>query len=127
MRIQAFLPILALCAALAGCATTERPKPLGGADVVQLAREGRSAKEIIEELRRTDTVLPLQASDIVALHEAGVPNEVLDYLQQAQIEEMRWRDRYSRMYMSPTFRGFGPCPWPPSSVLRPYRGGLWGC
>ena len=113
----------------AGCATVERPKPLTGADVVALAREGKTPQQIIEELKRTDTVLPLQASDFIKLHEAGVQPEVLDYLQRAQIDEIRWRDRYSQMYWyGPGFyRGFGPCPWPPSSFMRPYRGGPWGC
>ena len=102
---------------------------LSGADVVALVKEGKTPQQVIAELRRTNTVLPLWASDIVALHESGVPNEVLDYLQRAQIDEIRWRDRYSRMQMSPAYRGFGfgPCPWPPPGVLRPYRGGIWGC
>ena len=113
--------------ALSGCATLfERPPPLSGADIVNLAKSGRTAPEIIEELKRTDTVLPLQASDIVALHESGVPKEVLDYMQRAQIDEIRWRDRYSQGYWYGPgyYRGFGPCPFPP---LRPYRGGPWGC
>ena len=115
-----------LLLALAGCATLDGPKPLTGAEIVILSNSGKTAPEIIEELRRTGTVLPLQASDIVALHESGVPKEVLDYLQRAQIDEIRWRDRYSRGYWyGPGFyRGFGPCPWPP---MRPYRGGPWGC
>ena len=123
MRTLGFWLILLLAA---GCATLERPVPLSGADVVNLAKSGKTAPQIIEELKRTDTVLPLQASDIVALHESGVPNEVLDYLQRAQIDEIRWRDRYSHGYWYGPgyYRGFGPCPFPP---LRPYRGGPWGC
>jgi hypothetical protein len=115
----------------AGCATLERPKPLTGADVVFLSKSGKTAPEIIQELKRTDTVLALQASDFLKLHEAGVPAEVLDYLQRAQIDEIRWRDRYSQMYLygpgfGPGF-GWGPCPWPPYGFRRPYRGGPWGC
>ena len=123
MRTLGFWLILLLAA---GCATLDPPKPLTGADIVSLAKGGKTAPEIIEELQRTGTVLPLQASDIVALHESGVPNEVLDYLQRAQIDEIRWRDRYSQSYWYGPgyYRGFGPCPFPP---LRPYRGGPWGC
>ncbi len=127
MRTLLFRLLLPLLFALDGCATIERPAPLTGADVVAMARDGKSSKEIIDALRRTGTVLPLQASDIVALHDSGVPNEVLDYLQWAQIEEMRWRDRQSQMYWGPSFRGLGPCPWPPPNFMRPYRGGPWGC
>ena len=123
MRTLGFCLILLFAA---GCATLEQAKPLSGPDIVFLAKSGKTAPEIIEELRRTGTVLPLQASDILALHDAGVPNEVLDYLQRAQIDEIRWRDRYSQNYWYGPgyYRGFGPCPFPP---LRPYRGGPWGC
>jgi len=113
------LSLLLLSAA--GCATLEGPKPLTGAQVVELAKSGRTAPQIIEELKRTRTVLSLQASDIVALHESGVPNEVLDYLQQAQIEEIRWRERLSQSYWygPGLYRGFDPYPLPPPR--RPRR------
>ena len=123
MRTLGFCLILLFAV---GCATVDQAKPLSGPDIVFLAKSGKTAPEIIEELRRTSTVLPLQASDILALHDSGVPNEVLDYLQRAQIDEIRWRDRYSQSYWYGPgyYRGFGPCPFPP---LRPYRGGPWGC
>lgn len=125
MRILAVLFSAMLAA---GCATSEpRPQPLTGAEVVALAKEGKSPKQIIAELQRTDTVLPLRASDIVALHESGVPKEVLDYLQRAQIDDIRWRDRNSAFWYGPLNRGFGPCPWPYSGFRRPYLGGPWGC
>ena len=126
MRRLAF-PLILL--ALAGCATIERPKPLTSEDVVALAKSGRSRAQIIEELKNTDTVLTLQASDFVRLHQAGVPTEVLDHLQRAQIDEIRWRDRYSQNYWSPLYRGFGPCPWgyPSGFMGPPYRGRFWGC
>ena len=118
MRTLGFSLLLLIAA---GCATVEQPKPLSAADVVEMAKSGKSPQQIIGELKRTDTVILLQASDIVALHEAGVPNEVLDYLQRVQIDEIRWRDRslywygpgYGRYY------GWGPC-------FGPYRG-RWGC
>jgi hypothetical protein len=122
------LSFLLICALAGGCATVEGPKPLNGAEIVALAKGGRTPQQIIDELKRTDTVLPLQASDIVALHEAGVPNEVLDYLQAAQINDIRWRDRNSSFYWYGTLnRGFGPCPWPYRGFNRPYVGGPWGC
>lgn len=118
-----------LALALGACATTEpRPAPLTGADIVERVRAGQPAAEIVAELQRTRTVLPLQASDFVALHDQGVPPEVLDYLQRAQIDEIRWRDRNSAYYWyGPMNRGFGPCPWPYTGFRRPYAGGPWGC
>ena len=117
-------PLAALM--LASCATLQGPKPLSGADIVALAKNGKSAPDIIQELERTNTVLALQASDIVGLHEAGVPREVLDYLQRRQIDEIRWSDRYSYSYWyggGGFYRPFAPCPWPP--YRYPYRGGPW--
>jgi len=114
------LGFLLICALLGGCATVDRPKPLTGAEIVALSKEGRSAEEIIAELKRTDTVLALRASDYVALHDAGVPDEVLNYLQLAQIEDIRWRER--SLYYGPGwgyYYGWGPC-------FGPYRG-RWGC
>jgi len=111
MRTLAFPLLLAL----AGCATLESPAPLSGAQIVALAREGKPAPEIIAELERTGTVLSLQASDIIRLHEAGVPDAVLDYLQHAQIEEMLWRERSS--YWGPYYR-YGPWPAPPPPRYR---------
>ena len=114
---------------VAGCVTVDRPKPLTGEDVVALAKSGKTPQEIIEELKRTNTVLLLQASDFLKLHAAGVPPEALDHLQIALINDIRWRDRYSQMYWyGPTYRGFATCPWP---TLRPFppgmRPGIWGC
>ena len=112
---------------LGGCATLEKhPNPLGADDIVALARSGANAKQIIDEIFRTDTLISLNAAEVVRLHDAGVPDEVLDYLQARQLEELRWRDRaFGSYWYGPGFyRGFGPCPWPPA---RRYRGGAWGC
>jgi hypothetical protein len=88
MRTLAFSMLVLL---LGGCASLDSPPPLSGAQIVELARAGKTAPEIIAELQRTATVLPLGASDIVRLHEAGVPAEVLDYLQTVQINELLWQ------------------------------------
>jgi hypothetical protein len=118
MRTLGFSLLLTVVV-LAGCATAG-PPPLSAADVVAMSKDGKSAEEIIAELKRTETVLALRASDFVALHDAGVPDEVLNYLQLALIEEIRWRER--SLYYGPGWGGYygwGPC-------LSPYRG-RWGC
>lgn len=121
MRTLAALTLAALV--LAGCATAEpRPQPLTPQQIVFLAREGKSAQEIIRELERSRTVLLLSASEIVELHEAGVPREVLDHLQRVQIEEIGWRSRF-------LYEPFYPCPWLPRYPypFRPLGGWPWGC
>ena len=115
MRTLGFsLALLLLLAA--GCASVEpAPKPLTGADIVFLAKSGKTAPQIIEELRRSDTVLMLQAAEIVSLHESGVPVEVLDYLQRAQMEEIRRREQQRfMMYWGPLHGGFGNFPIGPA-------------
>src|SRR5262245_40883162 len=106
---------LFLACVLAGCATTPAVPPMTAADVVARSKEGRAPKEIIAELQRTNTVLPLRASDYVALSNEGVAKEVLDYLQLAQIEEIRWRERmlYGPGWgpWGPYYGRWGPCPW----------------
>ena len=128
MRRTAALILAVL--ALGACAAIERPAPLTPEEVIRLSKEGRDAKAIIEELKRTDTVIPLAASEIVRLHEAGVPAEVLDHLQRAQIDEIRWRDRHLQMfwYGPGGYGGVYPCPWPHLRGFGPFlRGGPWGC
>jgi len=102
--------LAALCLALlSGCAALEpRPAPLGEAEVVRLARAGETPESIIARLEDSRTVLPLSASDIVRLHEQGVPAPVLDWLQNAQIEEIRRREAFARCYRYDPFgRSFG--------------------
>ena len=110
MRKTAVLHALVCAVLLCACATLERSKPLTDAQVVELAKSGKTSQQIIEELKRTDTVLALQASDFLKLHEAGVPVEVLDHLQRAQIEDIRWRERHSRTNWDTFHGGFGS--WP---------------
>ena len=120
MRTLGFLLLMAL----AGCATLEpHPNPLTAEDVIARSKSGASSKDIIDEIFRTSTVIPVTAAEIVRLHEAGVSTEVLDFMQYAQLQEIRWRDQ-NYWYGSGFYRGFGPCPFPPS---RFRRGGAWGC
>lgn len=110
MRTLGFSLILAALLASAGCATVSVP-PLSAADVIAMAKQGKSGEEIIAELKRTDTVLALRASDFVALHEAGVPDQVLDYLQLVLIEDIRWRERSLYGWYGPYYYGRGWGPW----------------
>lgn len=123
-RLFRLAPVLALCALLSsGCASVPEVPPLTGADLVEMAKQGRSADEMIAELRRTRTVMSLGASDIVALHESGVPRPVLDHLQRAQMEELLWRQRM--MYGNGWGRGFHDCPWGWPPGFRARRGSPW--
>ena len=121
MRTLGFLLFLL---SLTGCAAlAPQPNPLTADDVIARTKNGASSGEIIDELFRTSTVIPVTAAEIVRLHEAGVTNEVLDFMQYAQLQEIRWRDQ-NYWYGPGFYRGFGPCPFPPSRLRR---GGPWSC
>ena len=122
------LGILAITLLLGGCATLARPESLTMDQVIAASKAGEAPPALIKRLQDSYTVLPLSATDIVRLHEEGVAPEVLDYLQRAQIAEVRRREAlFSSAY---------GCPWggrlyPPGfSRLYPYPRwpmGPWGC
>lgn len=107
-------------AVLPGCASlTDRPPPLTTEQVVQLAKEGKPAEEIIREIDRTRTILALNGSQYAKLKADGVPDEVLDHLQARYVRavEMDARFRYQGMYWGGWGWGWGP-PYP----YRPFPG-----
>lgn len=88
---------LALTAAaalvLGGCATLGmvRPEPVTVEQVVAMSRSGQPADAIIEQMRDSGTVYRLSASQLVKLHDDGVPDAVLDYMQETYLEWVRRR------------------------------------
>ncbi|MCX7962580.1 MAG: hypothetical protein N2653_13555 [Burkholderiales bacterium] len=121
------LAFLLVAAVLSGCAAIDGPKPLSEQEIVALVRAGRPSAEIVEELKRTGTVLFLGAGDILRLHEAGVPRDVLEHLQRAQMEEIHWRARSAFGCCGPLYRGVGPCPWPAHPLFFRLGRDPWGC
>jgi acyl-CoA synthetase (AMP-forming)/AMP-acid ligase II len=89
-----------LAAALAGCATTPLPPPPTPAEIVQMAKEGQSADAIIQRIEQSRAVYQMTATQLAQLREQGVPDKVIDYMQQTYIdaarfaEWMRARDAY---------------------------------
>jgi hypothetical protein len=109
-----------LAVLLAGCASVEpRPAPLTRDDLVGMAKAGEPAQAMIQALEDTRSVMMLSASDIVRLHQEGVPQEVLDHLQRAQMEEIRRREALARMHAWPLYAS----PWP--LYATPWRCPPW--
>ena len=81
---------LLLVALLGGCAGMERRPPPSLEQVVEMSQAGKPAEEIVRELQDTRAVYPLTGSQIARLHDQGVPDTVLDYLQNAYAESIRW-------------------------------------
>ena len=88
-------------ALLAGCAGMQRRPPPTIGQVVEMSQAGKPAEEIIRELQETRAVYPLTGSQIARLHDQGVPDTVLDYLQNAYAESIRWdaRLRYENSFL----------------------------
>lgn len=94
-----------LFAVLAGCASVEPVPRASKADIVELARAGADAQWIIDRLRETGTFLALSAGDIIEMHNEGVPQAALDWMQAAYVEETRRRQAmFDQMY-------YGSCTW----------------
>jgi hypothetical protein len=91
--------VLLLAALLGACAGMQRRPPPSLDQVVEMSKAGKPAEEIIRELQETRAVYPLTGSQIAKLHEQGVPDTVLDYMQNAYMDRVRWESRMA--YDSP--------------------------
>jgi len=114
-----------LAAALApalfvGCAepvAAPPPDPLTEVELIQMAKSGTSAGDIIAAIRSSGTVYILDAKDIVRLHQAGVPDEVIDYMLKTRVWDMENRARVQpyphRHYHAYCYDPYchGPHPW----------------
>ncbi len=100
-RISRNVAALLCLALLAGCAGMQRRPPPTLEQVVEMSQAGKPAEEIIRELQDTRAVFPLTGSQIAGLHDQGVPDTVLDYLQNAYAESIRWdaRLRYQNSFL----------------------------
>ena len=76
-----------------GCAilgvSRQRPAPVMVPEVVQMSKAGVPVETILQKMRDSETIYRLTASQLVHLHEEGVPNAVLDYMQETYLEAVR--------------------------------------
>jgi len=91
--------LLTLVALLGACAGAQRRPPPSLEQVVEMSKAGKPAEEIIRELQETRAIYPLTGSQIARLHEQGVPDTVLDYMQNVYMDRVRWESRMA--YDSP--------------------------
>ena len=103
--------LLALAAAanlflLAGCAgglLRDAPPPVSPPQVVEMAKAGEPAPNIIARIQTSGTVYNLTASQFAQLAREGVPDSVLDYMQLTYIREVERnarRDAYHDLWFS---------------------------
>jgi hypothetical protein len=104
MSFRATLAVVFLLA-LCGCARWYTPRnPLPIAEVVQLSKSGTKPPLIIKRIRESGTTYALRGSDFAKLQTEGVPDPVLDYLQQSFVDDI---DLYTRYWV--TGEGLGSC------------------
>ena len=76
---------------LSGCATLgfKQPQPVTVGQVIQMSKEGLPAQTIVQRMRDSGNVYRLTAAQLAELHDLGVADPVLDYMQQTYIEAER--------------------------------------
>lgn len=112
------VPVLAGLMLLSGCAGLERRPPPTLEEVVEMSRAGTAPEDIVRTLQETGAVYPLTGTQIVRLHQDGVADPVLDYMQSAWADAIR-RDarwRYESQYW---WRDCFHC-YPRPVIVMPY-------
>ena len=89
VRLGFLFSTVGLVLALSGCASVPLPPPVSIADVVQMSVAGDPPDKIIARMRAAGTVYRLPASQLARLHQQGVADAVLDYMQSTYIEAAR--------------------------------------
>jgi hypothetical protein len=86
------LIVLTCITLLGGCATlgaTQPQPPVTVSEVIQMSKEDVPADTIIERMRDSDTVYRLTAAQLAELHEQGISDQVIDYMQQTYLDAVR--------------------------------------
>jgi hypothetical protein len=93
---------------LSGCAALgfKQPEPVTVGQVIQMSKEGVPAETIVEKMRDSETVYRLSAAQLAELHDVGIADPVLDYMQQTYIEAQR-RDQSRDDWAEQDMWGFG--------------------
>ena len=83
-----------------GCATNgffRGSSELTVSEVVEMSQAGVPAEEIIDQMVDSGTVYPLDAAQLIRLHHQGVPDAVLNYMQETYLDDVRERQRLEDM------------------------------
>jgi len=99
-----------LAVLLAGCASRPQRVPVSIEEIVQMSIAGTPPSDIIARMEASDTVYRLSGSELARLKDQGVPDPVLDYMQDTYLDYERSR----------AYRNYDPWWGPP----HPYWG--WG-
>jgi hypothetical protein len=101
MTIFRLFVCLAAVALLGGCATTGASRAITPDQVVEMVQAGEPQDTIIKKLKDSGTVYQLSAAEIVRLHNEGVPDPVLDYMQSTYVDAVRWEESRRAYFYRP--------------------------
>ncbi len=110
---------------LAGCANLmePEPQPMTLEQVVALAKAGKDAQAIVLEIQTSRTMFDVTASQYAKLSRDGVPDAVIDFMQNGQLKMAERQGRREAMqdawFYGRGYWGWGYASWAP----RPY--GVW--
>ena len=100
----AFIVLLAL----SSCGTlSAQRKPMPIDEVVSLSKSATPPPLIVQRIRESRTTYALRGADFAKLKADGVPDPVLDYLQQSFVDDLDLQTRYWVTGES----GLGACSW----------------
>jgi hypothetical protein len=91
-RVAVALLALPALGTIAAASHARDPMPIG--ELVTLSSSGASPEQVIQRIRASATTYALRGSDFGKLKSAGVPDPVLDYLQQSFVEHLDLLTRY---------------------------------
>ena len=76
---------------LTGCATLgfKTPDPVTVGQVIQMSKDNVPPELIVKKMRDSQSVYPLTAAQLAELHDMGVADQVLNYMQQTYIDAQR--------------------------------------
>ncbi len=100
------LLLLSLLLCVTACATVaSRPAPPTVDQIIAMSRAGVPPDEIVRQMRETNGVYELSASQLAVLKEQGVHDAVIDYMQRTYLAEAR------REQASADWLNAGPYPY----------------
>ncbi len=126
------LPVLFLLTSLmalvgiSGCASLFEPEPVPMTleQVVALAKSGKDAQAIIQEIQKSQTMFDVTASQYAKLSRDGVHDAVLDFMQNGQLK-MAERQGRREALQDAWFTSRGYWGWGYSGIWAPRPYGVW--
>ena len=64
-------------------------------DIIQMSKDGASSKDIISEIQKSHTAYGLKADQLAKLHDQGVQDSVINYMEQTKLDLIQQNQRYA--------------------------------